>query len=104
MLAGVLLAHAPDAVDGAWYNSLKVPGTEGSMTPSSCCGAADCMAVEDADVKIDDGVYFVRSPTSGQLLRVPPDSVAKRSDNPTGKYVACVHNERVLCFVLGVRT
>src|ERR1700722_11222754 len=90
--SGMVAAHSPDEVNGPWYNSLRVPGTNGT---SSCCGyPADCGPVNDDEVKIDQGVYWVRNPVSGQFLKVPPEAIDHRMDNPTGHYVACIYDER----------
>ena len=90
-------AHAepPPGASGVlsgWYHSLEMPGSG-----VSCCGAADCRPALDLQIK--DGVYWVRDPSSGDMISVPPEHVLQREDNPTGNYIACIHAGMVLCFI-----
>lgn len=94
------LAHAPEDTDPAnadWFRSLSQPGMYGG----SCCKESDCHVTTDVEIK--DEHYYVRDPDvtgSASWLPVPENRILKRYDNPTGKYVACVFNHMVLCFVL----
>ena len=90
-------AHSPEDVDPAmapWFRSLETPKFHGS-----CCSEHDCRVVMSSDVKIDSGTYWVRDMESPGWLKVFPERVLSRTDNPTGHYVACVMNHVVLCFV-----
>ena len=80
-----------------WFQSLQVPATGGS-----CCNEKDCVTVGSQDLKIENGTYWVRDPEpiSAVWLVVPPGSILKRYDNPTGKPVACIWGHNVMCFVL----
>lgn len=91
-------AHSPEDTDPAmapWFRSLEIPGTEGA----SCCSEHDCVTVNAADLKVDADGYWVRDPEGQGFLQVPADRILQRWDNPTGKFVVCALNHRVLCFV-----
>ena len=54
---------------------------------SSCCSPErDC---QSTDYETDaDGRYWIT--VGGERLQVPPDKILKRTDNPTGRGVACL--------------
>ena len=94
-------AHPPEAGFADWFRSLKEPGTEGAMGGSiSCCSSArDC---QTTDYETDsDGRYWIT--VEGERIRVPPDKILQRTDNPTGRGVACLRyydgHPIVRCFV-----
>jgi hypothetical protein len=90
-------AHSPEDVDPAmapWFRSLQQEDSGGS-----CCNEQDCHTVDlGRDLRIEDGKYLIRDEEGG-WLPVPPMQILHRYDNPTGKYVACIYQHRVLCFV-----
>ena len=95
-------AHSPEDTDPAmadWFRSLTRPDIEGS----SCCSEQDCFVLKSGDMKIVDGVYWIRDPEpltpDQEWIDVLPHRILKRYDNPTGKYVACVIAHHVICFV-----
>ena len=94
-------AHPPGAEFGDWFNSLKEPGTAGMMdTGTSCCSPErDC---QTTDYETDaGGRYWIT--VSGERIQVPPDKILQRTDNPTGRGVACLRyhdgHPIVRCFV-----
>jgi hypothetical protein len=94
-------AHPPEAEFADWFRSLKEPGTGGAMGGSvSCCSPArDC---QTTDYEMDsDGRYWII--VEGQRIHVPPDKILQRTDNPTGRGVACLRyydgHPIVRCFV-----
>lgn len=99
-------AHSPEDVDPAmapWFRSLQQEDSGGS-----CCNEQDCHTVElgkNASLDVRDGSYWVKDPDpnpemeASDWIPVPKQSVLHRYDNPTGKYVACVYQHKVLCFV-----
>jgi len=94
-------AHPPEAEFADWFRSLKEPGTEGMLEGgSSCCSPArDC---EMTDYETDaEGRYWIT--VKGERIQIPPDKILQRTDNPTGRGVACLryYNGRpiVRCFV-----
>jgi hypothetical protein len=89
-----LAAPPPDADPNLapWFRGLHVPGTG-----TSCCSIADCRPVESRIVG-DHYEVFV----DGKWLRVPPDLILERADNPTGRAVVCwTPTAGILCFVRG---
>jgi hypothetical protein len=88
----------PDARFTPWYKSLRQP-----ETGAECCGRADCRAV--AFRRTADG-YEILVDQQWRLsapywLRVPPEKILERGDNPTGRAVACFTPEAgIMCFVL----
>lgn len=93
-------AHSPEDTDPAmadWFRSLTRPDTTGG----SCCSERDCFVLQSRDLKIVDGVYWIRDPDplDREWIDVLPQRILKRYDNPTGKYVACVIAHTVICFV-----
>jgi|SRR6516165_3449363 hypothetical protein len=94
-------AHPPEAEFADWFRSLKEPGTEkGSGDSMPCCSPArDC---QTTDYETDaEGRYWIT--VEDERIQVPPDKVLQRTDNPTGRGVACLrhHNGHpvVRCFV-----
>lgn len=95
-LAAPAAAHTPEGADPStarWFQSLR------SNNHAACCGEQDCRVVMPPDVKIEAGTYWVRD-RDLSWLKVFPEQVLKRGDNPTGVYVACVSERVVLCFVV----
>ena len=92
-LAGAAVAAPPanpDPALAAWFNSLRQPWTN-----ALCCSEADCRAV---DSRLNDGHYeaFI----DDAWRRVPEHLILNRSDNPTGRAVACwTPQVGILCFV-----
>lgn len=102
LLTSAVCAHGPEDTDPAmapWFRTLDRPDMKGN----SCCSEQDCFVLKSGDMKIVDGVYWVRDPdplTPDQVwIDVWPKRILKRYDNPTGKYVACVAGHNVICFV-----
>jgi hypothetical protein len=101
LLWGGAAAHPPEAAFADWFRSLKEPGTEGGRGGSvSCCSpASDC---QTTDYETDaDGRYWIIA--EGERIQVPPDKILQRTDNPTGRGVACLRHYDghpiVRCFV-----
>jgi hypothetical protein len=93
-------AAPPDSPDPAlapWFESLKQPGTG-----ASCCSIADCRTVDfrqdrDGYEVLIDGRWKISIPF---WLRVPPNRIIDRIDNPTNRAVVCFTPEAgILCFV-----
>ena len=93
--------HDASQPDAEWFNSLKQP-----QTGISCCDVADCRAYDNSEIRITDGIYHVLH--RGEWLDVPAGKIVERPDNPTGHFVACVHDfgdtALVLCAVKGTGT
>jgi hypothetical protein len=94
-------AHSPEAGFGDWFRSLREPGTEGIIdsSPSCCSPERDCRMT---DYETDaDGRYWIT--TEGERIQVPSDKILQRTDNPTGRAVACLRHYNghpvVRCFV-----
>jgi hypothetical protein len=94
-------AHPPEAEFADWFRSLKEPGTEqGSGGSVPCCSPArDC---QTTDYETDaEGRYWIT--VEGERIQVPSDKVLRRTDNPTGRGVACLRHHDghpvVRCFV-----
>jgi len=94
------IAAPPDSVDPAlapWFESLKQPGTG-----APCCSIADCRMAEsrqdrDGYEVLIDGRWNMSVPF---WLRVPPNRIIDRIDNPTNRAVVCFTPEAgILCFV-----
>jgi hypothetical protein len=99
-LGQAAVAAPPDSPDPAlapWFESLKQPGTG-----ASCCSIADCRTVEfrqdrDGYEVLIDGRWKMSIPF---WLRVPPNRIIDRTDNPTNRGVVCFTPEAgILCFV-----
>jgi hypothetical protein len=85
----------PENADPAlapWFRSLAQPGTG-----ISCCSIADCRPVE---ARITPSGYEIH--VKDKWVAVPPDKILHGKENPTGKPVACVLNDQILCFVPGI--
>ena len=94
------VAAPPDSPDPAlapWFESLKQPGTG-----APCCSIADCRTVEsrqdrDGYEVLIDGRWRMSIPF---WLRVPPNRIIDKIDNPTNRGVVCFTPEAgILCFV-----
>ena len=98
MITAPLRAAPPPNADPAlspWYNSLRQPGSG-----VSCCSIADCRPVDYRTVGNHYEAYI-----EGEWLPVPPDKVLTRTDNPTGRAIACwTKLIGIMCFVLGPQT
>lgn len=99
-LSQAAVAAPPDNPNPAlapWFESLKQPGTG-----ASCCSIADCRTVEfrqdrDGYEVLIDGRWKLSAPF---WLRVPPNRIIDRTDNPTNRAVVCFTPEAgILCFV-----
>ncbi|MBV8913052.1 MAG: hypothetical protein JOZ05_08455, partial [Acetobacteraceae bacterium] len=91
---GASAAPPPDADPGfaPWFRGLRVPGTG-----TSCCSIADCRPAESRIVGDHYEVFI-----DGKWLRVPPELILERADNPTGRAVVCwTPTAGILCFVRG---
>ncbi len=97
---GSAIARPADNVDpklSPWFESLTQPGTG-----AGCCSIADCRV---AEVRHDTEGYQVKVDGSWGLsatfwLRVPPERILDRTDNPTGQAVLCFTPAAgILCFV-----
>lgn len=79
-----------------WFQSLKIPGTDGV----SCCSIADCRPTSYRTHGDHYEVLAGHDDKGAEIwLPVPPDRVLQRFDNPTGRAVACILGGQVLCFV-----
>lgn len=97
-------AHQPGDEFADWYHSLRVPGLDlvKLLNPveSWCCSPdRDCKTV---DYQTDAaGSYWVVA--DGERVQIPPDKILERTDNPTGRAVACWNyyngHPHVRCFV-----
>jgi len=87
----------PDPALAPWFESLKQPGTD-----ASCCSIADCRTVEFRQDRngyevLIDGRWKMSAPF---WLRVPPNRIIDRNDNPTSRGVVCFTPEAgILCFL-----
>ncbi len=89
-----LAAPPPDADPSMapWFNSLRQPWTN-----ALCCSMADCRPV-DARINGDHYEAFIE----GEWRRVPNHLIINRSDNPTGRAVACwTPQAGIMCFIRG---
>ena len=96
-------AHPPWEEFAEWFGSLIEPGTDGVKDgPTACCSPArDCQMT---DYETDaNGRYWIT--TEGEHIQVPPDKILQRTDNPTGRAVACLRHYDghpvVRCFIRG---
>lgn len=102
VLQGNLSSAAPpvgaDPQLAPWFNSLQTHDGQ------SCCGIADCRGPKEYPVRIHGGGYEVW--VDQHWMRVPPEVISDRSDNPTGDFITCVQENywesgtrmpRVLC-------
>ena len=100
VMIGAANAYPPPDADmslAPWFQGLRQPGT-GMM----CCSIADCRTV---DFRQDRDGYEVLIDSRWKLsnpfwLRVPPNRIIDRIDNPTNRGGACFTPEAgILCFV-----
>ncbi len=91
-------AHARPPAGGGdpalapWFEDLRQPGTG-----RSCCSIADCRMV-DARIVKDHYEAFV----DDRWMVVPPETILRRYDNPTGHAVVCwTPALGIMCFVEG---
>jgi hypothetical protein len=94
-------AHPPGAEFADWFSSLTEPGTEGMMDRgTSCCSPERDCQTTDYETSAD-GRYWIT--VEGERIQVPPDKILQRTDNPTGRGVACLRHYNghpvVRCFV-----
>ena len=97
-------AHQPGDGFADWYRSLRVPGLDPvkllNPVEASCCSPdRDCKTV---DYRTDAaGSYWIVA--DGERVQIPPDKILQRTDNPTGRAVACWNyyngHPKVRCFV-----
>src|SRR5215471_6800347 len=94
-------ANQPGDEFADWFRSLKEPGTDGMIDgPTACCSPArDCQTIDyETDAA---GRYWINA--EGEGIQVPSDKILQRTDNPTGRAVACLryHNGHpaVRCFI-----
>ena len=98
LAAGATRAAAPPDADPAlapWFRSLNAPDTG-----LSCCALSDCRPV---DYRVRSDVYeaFI----DGEWRPVPPEKILRRSDNPTGRAIACwTRTVGIMCFLPGPGT
>jgi hypothetical protein len=71
----------------------------------SCCNKADCYPTE---VRLTDGAIYARRREDGKYIRIPPQKVEQRRDNPDGRSHLCAPPplsahaaDTVFCFSLG---
>jgi hypothetical protein len=96
-------ARPPENADPAlapWFQSLRDPSTGGG-----CCSQADCRPVEYRMVG-DHYEVLIGNQYGAEIQphweAVEPDHVLEKTDNPTGRAIACwvpYMTPRVLCFV-----
>ena len=106
IIAGMLFlctgsaAHPRGAQFADWFRSLQEPGTEGMMGSSSCCSPERDCQITDYETDAN-GRYWITA--AGERIQVPPDKILQRTDNPTGRGVACLRyyngHPVVRCFV-----
>jgi hypothetical protein len=99
-----LEAHQPGDEFAGWYRSLRVPGLDPAKVfnpaDSWCCSPdRDCKTV---NYQTDGaGRYWIVA--NGERVEIPPDKILERTDNPTGRAVACWTyldgHPHVRCFV-----
>ena len=102
LLSSGSTAHQPGDEFAGWFQSLKVPGIEKPLNPAEafCCSPErDCQTTDyETDVA---GRYWIKA--DGERIQVPPDEILQRTDNPTGRAVACLRHLNghpiVRCFV-----
>ncbi len=88
----VRAAPPPDADPtlAPWFNSLRQPWTN-----ALCCSQADCRPVNSRL----NGEHY-EALIEGEWRQVPDHLILNRSDNPTGRAVACWTKQvGILCFV-----
>src|SRR5262249_35210006 len=95
LLALSALPLRADTSLGYWFDSLMRNDGGGS-----CCGSADCRAV-DYRTGPDGYEVFV----GGEWTKVPDDIILRRHDNPTGGAVLCITRlfHQMICFIPGTQ-
>lgn len=79
-----------------WYGSLKRPGVSAAQPygVASCCSKTDCHTTE-AELRRGDWWARIGRPRKNgdwdllDWVRVPPETVLRQQDNPTGEGVIC---------------
>ena len=101
LLSSGSTAHQPGDEFANWFRSLVEPGSEDFMNrPTLCCSPEkDCRTIDyETDAA---GLYWIKA--EGERIQVPPDKILQRTDNPTGRAVACLRylngHPIVRCFV-----
>ncbi len=93
LLAGAARAAPPPNADprlAPWFDSLRQPDSD-----APCCSTADCRMVPS---RLRSGHYEVFIDKAWRV--VPDDVILNRTDNPTGRAVACwTPDDELLCFV-----
>lgn len=93
VMAAAAVAKPPAGTDlslAPWFQSLRQPGTG-----VSCCSVADCRTT---DYRTEGDHY--EALIDDKWMRVPPDKVLQRIDNPTGRAVVCyTPSLGIMCFV-----
>jgi hypothetical protein len=88
-------AFAQEIMDrGAWFESLKQPGTG-----MSCCSYVDCRVTASV---WQAGQWWARLPEGGPLVPIPPEIVLtdKSGQGPDGEAVLCSGvGNKLFCFV-----
>jgi hypothetical protein len=101
-------ARPPENADPAlapWFQSLRDP-----TTGAGCCSQADCRPVEFRVVGNHYEVLIGKqygAEVQPHWEAVEPDHVLQKTDNPTGRAIACwvpYMTPRVLCFVRPAET
>lgn len=93
-------AQPPDNADPAlapWFKSLRDP-----LRGDSCCAEADCRPVEYRTIGDGYQVFIGRQfrVKEGFWEDVDPSRILQRTDNPTGRAVACwMPALGVMCFI-----
>ena len=100
-LSTIVTAHPPEAEFAGWFHSLKEPSTEtGSGHGVPCCSPARDCQMTDYETDAEGGYWIT---VEGERIQVPPEKVLQRTDNPTGRGVACMRHHDghpvVRCFV-----
>lgn len=88
LIAGVVLASGHDDAD--WIRQYGYKNMVGEL----CCGAQDCAALTDGDVRIDAGGYYIKS------LRelVPFEKSLPAPGDAGGRYWRCAWGGQRKCF------
>ena len=95
LIAPSVLAHEAGEPDAGWFNALA------RRDGGHCCGLADCRVAVKSWRMLGphDGAAAEVTLMDGRTLRVDPDAVLERIANPTGRAVACVVGDVVMCLV-----
>ena len=81
----------------AWFQSLKMPGTD-----ISCCGIGDCRFIDDWRTAGQGYQVLIDS----KWVDIPTEAVLHRTDNPNGRAVLCLSPDlaRIYCFTPGMES